>query len=215
MQLNNSFTVPADPATAWKILLDVPRIAPCMPGAELTEVVGERAYKGNAKLRVGPVSLTFAGEAEITEIDEDARTAKVRARGNDTKGRGAAEAEVVFKLSEDGGASRVDITTDLNLSGSVAQYGRASGLIDAIAGQIISDFAKNLEAEIGSDAAPAAPAPAAPAQDAPEGAGEPASEDTAPATASAAPANDRPKADNSISGIRLFFRAIWAMIRGK
>ena len=62
MQLNNSFTVPTDPDTAWQVLLDVPRIAPCMPGAELTEVIGEHAYKGNAKLRVGPVSLTFSGD---------------------------------------------------------------------------------------------------------------------------------------------------------
>lgn len=210
MQLNNSFTVPADPATAWKILLDVPRIAPCMPGAELTEVVGERAYKGNAKLRVGPVSLTFSGEAEITEIDEAGRTAKVRARGNDTKGRGGAEAEVVFKLSEDGGASRVDITTELNLSGSVAQYGRASGLIDAIAGQIISDFAKNLEAEIGESAAPTAPVTAA------EPDAAPASQAAAPAPAQTdGPKPGAPKSDNSISGIRLFFRALWAMIRGK
>jgi len=203
MQLNNSFTVPADPVTAWNILLDVPRIAPCMPGAELTEVVGDRAYKGNAKLRVGPVSLTFSGEAEITEIDEAARTAKVRARGNDTKGRGGAEVEVVFKLTEDGDASRVDITTELNLSGSVAQYGRASGLIDAIAGQIISDFAKNLEAEIGADEAPA---PAADPAD------TPAAEPAAPAPV---PNAEAPKSDNSISGIRLFFRALWAMIRGK
>jgi len=203
MQLNNSFTVPADPVTAWNILLDVPRIAPCMPGAELTEVVGDRAYKGNAKLRVGPVSLTFSGEAEITEIDEAARTAKVRARGNDTKGRGGAEVEVVFKLTEDGDASRVDITTELNLSGSVAQYGRASGLIDAIAGQIISDFAKNLEAEIGADEAPA---PAADSAD------TPAAEPAAPAPV---PNAEAPKSDNSISGIRLFFRALWAMIRGK
>ncbi len=203
MQLNNSFTVPADPVTAWNILLDVPRIAPCMPGAELTEVVGDRAYKGNAKLRVGPVSLTFSGEAEITEIDEAARTAKVLARGNDTKGRGGAEVEVVFKLSEDGDASRVDITTELNLSGSVAQYGRASGLIDAIAGQIISDFAKNLEVEIGADEAPA---PAADPAD------TPAAEPAAPAPV---PNAEAPKSDNSISGIRLFFRALWAMIRGK
>jgi carbon monoxide dehydrogenase subunit G len=201
MQLNNSFTVPADPETAWKVLLDVPRIAPCMPGAELTEVVGERAYKGNAKLRVGPVSLTFSGEAEITAMDESARTATVHAKGNDTKGRGAAEAEVHFSLHEDGGQTRVDIATDLNLSGSVAQYGRASGLIDAIAGQIITDFAKNLEAEIGTDVPTAETTPADAAAPTPAPAAEPARA-TAPS-------------DNSISGIRLFFRALWAMIRGK
>jgi len=201
MQLENSFTVPAPPDVAWDILLDVPRIAPCMPGAELTETVGERTYKGNAKLRVGPVSLTFSGEAEITEIDTAARVATVQAKGNDTKGRGAASATVVFKLVADGDASRVDITSDIDLTGSIAQYGRASGLIDAIAGQIISDFAKNLEAEIGSAGDGAAEASASAAQTA----------DTA-ATPTAAP--DAAAPDNAISGISLFFRALWSMIRG-
>jgi carbon monoxide dehydrogenase subunit G len=193
MQIKNSFTVQATPEVAWKVLLDVPRIAPCMPGAELTEVIGQNAYKGNAKLRVGPVNLTFSGEAEITTMDEATHTATVHAKGNDTKGRGAAEADVVFVLVEDGGQTRVDITTELNLTGTVAQYGRASGLIDAIASQIISDFAENLEAEIGVDAAPA----------------EASSEAPPDAAHQATPP------DNSISGISLFFRAIWAMIRGK
>tara|TARA_A100001037_G_scaffold284347_1_gene290663 strand:+ start:815 stop:1435 length:621 start_codon:yes stop_codon:yes gene_type:complete len=197
MQLENSFTVPAPPDVAWEILLDVPRIAPCMPGAELTEVVGERTYRGNAKLRVGPVSLTFSGEAEIVALDEAARTATVQAKGNDTKGRGAAEASVHFALVEDGGQSRVDITSEVDLSGSIAQYGRATGLIDAIAGQIIGDFAKNLEAEIGS----AADAPAEVSEDTP--ASQPPSDAPAPAAA-----------DNSISGISLVFRALWSVIRG-
>lgn len=198
MQLNNSFIVPADPDTAWKVLLDVPRIAPCMPGAELTEVIGEHKYKGNAKLRVGPVSLTFSGEAEITTIDAANRSATVHAKGNDSKGRGSADADVVFKLSEDGGQTRVDIATELNLTGSIAQYGRASGLIDAIAGQIITDFANNLEAEIGSDTATPAEASDSPA-----------------ATDEATPAPSQNQNDNSISGISLFFRALWAMLRGK
>jgi carbon monoxide dehydrogenase subunit G len=162
MQLENSFTVPAAPDAAWDILLDVPRIAPCMPGAELTETVGEHSYKGNA-----------------------------------TKGRGAASARVEFRLVADGAGSRVDITSDIDLTGSIAQYGRASGLIDAIAGQIIADFAENLAAEIGASDAPEA----APAESAPDDAAAPA-----PAAA--------PPSDNSISGIRLFFRALWSMIRG-
>ena len=200
MDFDNSFDVPLPPDQAWQTLMDIERIAPCMPGAELTEIVGERTYKGNAKLRVGPVSLTFSGEAEITAIDETARTATVHARGNDVKGRGAAEADVVFALHEDAGQTRVDITTELNLSGSVAQYGRASGLIDAIAGQIISDFATNLEAEIGTENTSAAKV-AGGSADGPE----------------SPPVSPRPQAasDNSISGIRLFFRALWAMIRGK
>lgn len=195
MQLENSFTVPAAPDAAWDILLDVPRIAPCMPGAELTETVGEHSYKGNAKLRVGPVALTFSGEATITEIDTENRVATVEAKGNDTKGRGAASARVEFRLVADGAGSRVDITSDIDLTGSIAQYGRASGLIDAIAGQIIADFAENLAAEIGASGTPEA----APAESAPDDAAAPA------------PA---PPSDNSISGIRLFFRALWSMIRG-
>jgi len=197
MQLENSFTVPAAPDAAWDILLDVPRIAPCMPGAELTETVGEHSYKGNAKLRVGPDALTFSGEATITEIDTENRVATVEAKGNDTKGRGAASARVEFRLVADGAGSRVDITSDIDLTGSIAQYGRASGLIDAIAGQIIADFAENLAAEIGASDAPEA----APAESAPDDAAAPA-----PAAA--------PPSDNSISGIRLFFRALWSMIRG-
>jgi carbon monoxide dehydrogenase subunit G len=196
MELQNSFTVAADLDTAWQVLLDVPRIAPCMPGAELTEALDDRHFKGNAKLRVGPVALTFAGEAELTEVDDAAHTAKVSAQGNDTKGRGAARADVTFALVADGGNTRVDITTDLNLTGSVAQYGRAAGLIDAIAGQIIADFAKNLEAQMGSE--PAA-APVA----------EPAG-----AAAEAAPPAPAAPADNAISGISLFFRAVWSIIRG-
>ena len=123
----------------------------------------------------------------------------MHAKGNDSKGRGSADADVVFKMTEDGGQTRVDITTELNLTGSIAQYGRASGLIDAIAGQIITDFANNLETEIGVDTAVPAAAAAA----------------DSPAAEEPAPAPSNVQNDNSISGISLFFRAIWAMIRGK
>ena len=186
MELQNSFTVAADIDTAWQVLLDVPRIAPCMPGAELTDAVDDRHFKGNAKVRVGPVQLSFAGEAELTEVDAASHTARVSAQGNDTKGRGAARADVTFALVADDGNTRVDIATDLNLTGSVAQYGRAAGLIDAIAGQIIADFATNLEAQMASE-------PVA------------TSKDTAQPAA---------PTDNSISGISLLFRALWSMIRG-
>ena len=194
MEIKNSFTVSSDIKTSWNILLDIERIAPCMPGAELTAVIDDTHYKGNAKLRVGPVSLTFSGEAEITEVDEVNFTAKVLAKGNDTKGRGAADAYVVFALSEDGEQTRVDVSTELNLSGSVAQYGRASGLIDAIASQIISDFTDNLESEIANEKTLSTEIKK--------------STDTNQTGVSK-------KSDNSISGLSLFFRAIWAMILGK
>ncbi len=194
MEIKNSFTVSSGIKTSWNILLDIERIAPCMPGAELTAVIDDTHYKGNAKLRVGPVSLTFSGEAEITEVDEVNFRAKVHAKGNDTKGRGAADAYVVFALSEDGEQTRVDVSTELNLSGSVAQYGRASGLIDAIASQIISDFTDNLEAEITNEKTLSTEIKK--------------STDTNQTGVSK-------KSDNSISGLSLFFRAIWAMILGK
>jgi carbon monoxide dehydrogenase subunit G len=190
MELQNSFTVAVDVETAWQVLLDVPRIAPCMPGAEPTEAANDRHFKGNAKVRVGPVQLSFAGEAELTEVDDTTHTARLSAQGNDTKGRGAARADVTFAIVANGGQTRVDITTDLNLTGSVAQYGRVAGLIDAIAGQIIADFAKNLEGQL--VATPAT------------GDGRAAAEASAPP----------PVADNAISGISLFFRALWLMIRG-
>ncbi|MGE0627175.1 MAG: SRPBCC family protein, partial [Hyphomicrobiaceae bacterium] len=98
MQFENSFSVPLPPDEAWKVLLDVPRIAPCLPGAELTETVGPDKYKGRAGVKVGPVNLFFAGEAEIINRDDAAHTAQVKARGNDTKGRGQASAMVNFSL---------------------------------------------------------------------------------------------------------------------
>lgn len=145
MKFDNTFTVPVPPAEAWPLLLDVPTIAPCLPGAEITEVTGERKYRGRAKVKIGPVLLTFNGEAEIVDVDDAAMTAKVVGRGDDEKGRGSASAEVGFALAPDPAGARVNVSTDLNLVGSVAQYGRGAGLIHSIAGQLIGQFARNLE----------------------------------------------------------------------
>ena len=144
----NSFDVPLPPAEAWKVLLDVPRIAPCFPGAELTETIGPDKFKGRAGVKIGPVNLFFAGEAEIAAKDEAARKATIKGKGNDTKGRGQASATVDFALVPAGAGTRVEVKTDLNLTGMVAQYGRASGLMKEIAGAILSQFADNLRKEI-------------------------------------------------------------------
>jgi len=203
MDLKYDFEIAADVDQAWAVLLDVPRIAPCLPGAELTELVGDNQYKGTATAKLGPVKLTFAGEAELFDINNDAHTAKMKAKGSDAKGRGTANADVTFSLSSlDGGNTRIDVETDLNLAGSIAQYGRASGLIDQMAQQIIAEFVKNLEAEMATDA---------PAADG--GAAETGLAESGGATEPAQPA-PRPAADNSISGFSLFFRALGAMIKG-
>ena len=160
MEFDNSFEVPLSPDQAWPVLMDIRRIAPCMPGAELTEVVDEKTYKGKIGVRLGPVALTFAGTVTFEEIDNVNHRARVKAQGIDAKGRGGANATAAFRLEPSAGGSKVLVHTDLSLSGSVAQYGRGVGMIQATAAQIINQFAGNLKAQLA--AAPAAAAPPAP-----------------------------------------------------
>ena len=148
MEINNSFDVPLPPADAWKVLMDIPRIAPCMPGAELTGVADKDTYNGKVSVKLGPVALAFAGQVKFTEIDNDARKARCKAQGKDSKGRGGANANVDFHLEPAGTGSRVLVKTDLTLSGAVAQYGRASGMIQDVAQALIGQFANNLKAQL-------------------------------------------------------------------
>src|SRR5579862_9840970 len=196
MQIETSFVVPAPIERAWDLLTDVPRIVPCMPGAQLTEMVDAQTFRGTAGVKIGPMQLSFAGEAKIEEQDAAARRVRVAGRGNDTKGRGGAQAKLVFVLVPDGAGTRVDITTDLQLNGAVAQYGRGVGLIKEIANQLVGQFAANLKTQI--DQLPAAPA-------------TPAAAAAAPATIAlgAAPAAAAAK---PISGIKLLVAALRAIV---
>jgi uncharacterized protein len=160
VEFDNSFEVPLPPAQAWPVLMDIRRVAPCMPGAELTEVVDDKTYKGRIGVRLGPVSLTFAGTVTFEEIDNANHRARVKAQGTDAKGRGGANAAATFRLEPSAAGSKVLVHTDLSLSGSVAQYGRGVGMIQATAAQIINQFAGNLKAQLA--AAPAASASAPP-----------------------------------------------------
>jgi carbon monoxide dehydrogenase subunit G len=155
MQINNSFEVPLPPADAWKVLMDIPRIAPCMPGAELTGVVDQNTYNGKVSVRLGPVALTFAGQVTFSDIDEISHKARVKAQGKDAKGRGGAHANVDFHLEPSPLGSRVLVKTDLTLSGAVAQYGRASGMIQDVAQQLIGQFADRLKEQLAHAATPA------------------------------------------------------------
>ena len=149
LQFENSFTVPLPPADAWVVLLDVPRMAKCLPGAELTEAVDDKTFKGSVNVKVGPVALTFTGVATFEEIDEANQTVRVKGVGAEGKGRGRASAEFVIRLEPAGdAATRVIATSDVTLSGAVAQYGRGQGVMKAVADEIIARFAKNLEQEI-------------------------------------------------------------------
>ena len=159
MEFDNSFDVPLAPAEAWAVLLDVRRIAPCMPGAALTEVIDAQSFRGKIAVRLGPVALAFVGAVKLENIDEVNRSAQVKAQGTDDKGRGSANAMATFRIEPSDTGSRVLIHTDLMLSGAVAQYGRGVGMIQATASQIIGQFAANLRKQL-EDPRPAAAAPA-------------------------------------------------------
>jgi carbon monoxide dehydrogenase subunit G len=189
VEFDNSFEVPLRPAEAWPLLMDIRRIAPCMPGAEVTEVIDDKTYKGRIAVRLGPVSLAFAGVIRFEELDGVNYTARVKAQGSDAKGRGAANATASFRLEPAGGGSKVLVHTDLALSGAVAQYGRGVGIIQATAAQIMNQFAANLKAQIVERGPEAAPSPAP--------------------TSPAAPAQPPPAAARPISGFSLMAKVIW------
>src|ERR1700754_1036989 len=150
MEFDNAFEVPLPPEQAWPVLMNVQGIAPCMPGAQLTEVVDDTTYKGNIAVRLRPVALTFAGGIQIEEIDNTSHSARVKAQGNDAKGRGSAQATATFRLEPTESGSKVLVHTDLTLSGAVAQYGRGVGMIQATAAALMNQFAKNLKKQLES-----------------------------------------------------------------
>ena len=152
MDLQNSFVVPADIETAWKTLLDVEKIAPCMPGATLESNNGDE-FTGKVKVKLGPVSMTYGGAAKFVQRDAATRTAVIEGTGKETRGSGTARAVVTTVLTEEGpDRTRVDVTTDLTVTGKPAQFGR--GVMQDVAGRIIDQFSANLEAVIASGASP-------------------------------------------------------------
>lgn len=152
VKINNAFDVSLPPARAWEVLMDVERIVPCVPGAELLEVIDERTYKGKVSVKLGPVALSFNGRVAFDEINDEDHSATLRAQGQDDKGRGGANATVDFRVTGNGAGSRVEIDTDLMLSGTVAQYGRAQGVIAQVADEIVSQFADCLAERLDRDA---------------------------------------------------------------
>lgn len=148
MELQNSFTVPADADTAWKTLLDVEAIAPCMPGATLESVDGDE-FTGNVKVKLGPVTMVYGGQARFLSKDEGAHTAVIEGNGKETRGTGTAKALVTLSLTAEGpSSSRVDVATELTITGKAAQFGR--GVMQDVASRLVSQFAGNLEQVIAS-----------------------------------------------------------------
>ncbi len=143
MELEHSFTVPVPKERAWDVLLDVERVAPCMPGATLDSVDGDE-IKGRIKVKVGPISMTYVGTAKIVERDEQAGIVKLDASGKETRGAGTASASVRSVLEDQGPQTRVTVLTTLNVTGKPAQFGR--GVMNEVSGKLLSIFATNLAA---------------------------------------------------------------------
>ena len=143
MEMDHSFTVPVPPEQAWDVLLDVERIAPCMPGATVEEFDGE-VVTGRIKIKVGPVSLTYRGTAKFTERDPEAHVVVIEASGKETRGAGTASATVRASLEPEssGQATKVTIHTTMNVTGRPAQFGR--GVMVEVGGKLVEKFAENL-----------------------------------------------------------------------
>lgn len=150
MLINNDFEVAEPVAKVWEFFGDIPRVAACLPGATLTENLGDDKYGGQVAVRMGPVRLQFAGTAEITERDETDKRIVVNAAGADQRGRGQASMVVSATLSQAGSGTKVAVSQDLQLSGAAAQYGR--GMISDVTAVLMRDFAANMANQIAAAA---------------------------------------------------------------
>jgi carbon monoxide dehydrogenase subunit G len=157
VQLEHSFTVPVGIEDAWRILLDIELIGPCMPGAAIDSVDGDD-FTGTVKVKLGPINLTYKGKASFVEKDVATHRAVIDARGRDARGNGTAAAKVTATLTDSDGATRVDVLTDLDITGKPAQFGR--GVMVDVGNKLIGQFADRLAETIGGDTTPAAGAEA-------------------------------------------------------
>jgi len=200
MKIENEFTVATPVDDLWAFLLDVERIAPCMPGAELTETIDEQHWKGKLNMKFGPVALSFAGTVQMTERDDQAHRAVLAAKGMEAKGKGAANATVTSWLEPaDDGQTTVKMVADITLTGAAAQLSR--GLLPEISRKLTQQFADCLEATMNAEGAPA-----------------PAAETgTAPVAGATPPSGATPQSGPApakhVGGIGLGLSAVWALIR--
>jgi uncharacterized protein len=203
VKLEQSFEVRAPVERVWETLVDVERVAPRLPGAEITEAGEDGTYRGTFSVRLGPTTAAYRGELNMEELDEAARRVVMRASGQDKRGQGSAKASIVSSMHEEGEVTRVDVETDFTITGRLARFGRG-GMIQDISNRLLKDFAECLQQKI--EAPPAAePNPIdAVLAATPEGAA------AAPPAAggSAAPTTAKP-----IGGFSLFFRALFDRLR--
>jgi len=163
MELSNEFEVAVPPEVAWAVLIDVEKIAPCLPGAQLKEIDGDE-YRGSVTVKVGPITASYQGVAHFEELDVEARRVVLKAEGRDTRGQGNASALITAQLSPSERGTLVKVSTDLSITGKLAQFGR--GVLADVSTKLLAQFAENLEATVlvpgdGKEEAVPPPAPEA------------------------------------------------------
>jgi uncharacterized protein len=188
MKFENTFAVDAPIDEVYATLLDVERVAPCVPGAEVLEKTGDNAYQVAIKVRVGPISMTYRGNVEIVERDDENHRAVMRARARETRGQGTADARVDLSLVQEGETTKGTMVADVQLAGRAAAMGR--GVIQDVSAKIVTTFSQNLEQMLGGGGPAAEPTPA-PQATGPEG---PPAEAAAAAPATGAEAGGGPEA---------------------
>jgi carbon monoxide dehydrogenase subunit G len=145
MEIADTFRVTTPLEQTWNVLLDIEGIAPCLPGAQLQEVDGNE-YRGIVKVKVGPITAQYKGTATLAEVDEPGRRIMIDASGRDTRGQGNAKASIVVTMNDDDGGTRVNVVTDLSITGKVAQFGR--GVLDDVSAKLLRQFVENLERDV-------------------------------------------------------------------
>jgi uncharacterized protein len=191
MKLEHSFEVRAPLERVWEALVDVERVAPCLPGAEITEAGDDGSYRGNFTVKLGPTTASYRGELAMEEIDEQAHRAVMRASGSDKRGQGSAKATIVNVMRQEGELTKVEVETDFTITGRLARFGRG-GMIQDVSNRLLRDFSDCLQQSIES-AEPAAAERAESPQAAPA------------ATQAARPA---PRQAKPVGGLSLLFRVL-------
>jgi carbon monoxide dehydrogenase subunit G len=221
MKLEHSFEVDAPIEQVWTALIDLEKVAPCLPGAEITGRDEDGTYHGTFQVKLGPAGANYRGTVKIESADAATHTATLSARGSDKRGQGGASATIVNKLQPaDGGGTRVDAETDFTITGRLASFGRG-GMMKDISNRLLRDFATCLQQRLAAEPSGEMTAEEAAASAGVEAEGKTPAEiagkapgETPPPPATPPPAATPPTPAPPVKGLSLFFSVLWERIRG-